>query len=194
MNKSGCNILKALTFIVFSFSGFAQGGTLDFTEVGATGIVPTTVINLSNATLTSFGDDFFIGAPGAYGEANGLGIVCASPSGNNSCEEGMQIDFLSVVSDMMFSSFGTSSGDNVDVFAYLGATLLGSTTVTTNTLIDFSSFGSLDSLLFLDSSSAAGIGFGDFSFNEVAAVPEPQTLALFFLGLMGLGMSRRKQS
>lgn len=166
--------------------------TLDFTEVGATGIVPLTVINLSNATLTSFGDDMFIGAPGDFGEANGLGIVCASPVGSGNCEEDLQIDFNSPVFGLTFRSFGVQQGDSVTVSAYLGASLLGSTVVTTQTTVDFSALGSIDRLYFADASTAAGIGWGDFQFDE-QTVPEPGTLALLGLCLAGLAATRRRK-
>lgn len=189
LNKSA--ILAAV--LVAAASG-TQAATLDFTEVGASGIVPATVINLSNATLTSFGDDMFIGAPGAFGETNALGIVCASPAGNNGCEEDLQISFVSSVMNLMFESFGASQGDNVTVSAFSGATLLGSLVVTTDTSIDFSAFGAIDRLTFIDNSTAAGIGWGDFSFNT-NAVPEPGSFALLGLALGGLGfMGRRKRS
>lgn len=192
--------MKKHTLLLISLLGFfvslnAQADTLDFTEVGSTGIVSTNVINLSNATLTTGGDDFFIGAPGSFGEANNLGIVCGSPSGSSNCEEGMQIAFLSDVNNLTFASFGASSGDSVEVSAFFGATLLGSLTVTTNTAIDFSAFGTINSLTFVDNSTAAGIGFGDFNFDvAVAGVPEASSIMLLGLGLVGLGFTRRKKS
>lgn len=189
-NYKGPKILGVVA-ILFIAATSAQATTLDFTEVGSTGIVPATVINLSNATLTSFGDDMYIGAPGAFGETNNLGIACASPAGNDSCEEDFQIDFLSTITDLVFESFGVSSGDSVTVSAFLGVSLLNSTVVTTQTTIDFSGLGAIDRLFFADSSTAAGIGWGDFSFNE-SQVPEPATLALMGLGLAGIGWRRRK--
>ncbi|MET0103953.1 MAG: PEP-CTERM sorting domain-containing protein [Sedimenticola sp.] len=190
MHKSIINKVVGGAAMLFMAVTGAQASTLDFTEVGATGIVSQTVINLSNATLTSYGDDMYIGAPGAFGETNNLGIVCASPVGSGNCEEDLQIDFLSVVTDLMFESFGVQAGDSVTVSAYLGASLLGSTVVTTQTTVDFSGLGSIDRLFFADSSTAAGIGWGDFSFNT--SVPEPTTLALMGLGLAGIGWKRRK--
>lgn len=188
-----CKSVIVATTIVAAASG-TQAATLDFTEVGATGIVPSTVINLSNATLTSFGDDMYIGAPGVYGETNGLGIVCASPVGNASCEEDLRINFASSVMNLMFESFGASFGDSVTVSAFSGATLLGSLVVTTDTSIDFSGFGAIDRLEFVDNSTAAGIGWGDFSFNTRTTVPEPSSFALLGLALGGLGfVGRRKR-
>ena len=164
--------------------------TLDFTEIGTTGLVPATVINLSNAVLTSFGDDMFVGAPFAFGESNGKGIVCASPVGNGTCEEDLQIAFNAAVSNLTFGSFGVSQGDLVTVSAFLGATLLGSAVVTTSTTVDFSALGAIDRLFFADASTAAGIGWGDFLFT----VPEPAPLALLGLGLLGLAISRRRKT
>jgi len=171
---------------------YAYADTIDFTEIGSTGIVSGTVFNLSNVTLTSFGDDMFVGAPGAYGESNNLGIICASPVGSSNCEEDLQIDFLSLATDLMLSSFAASQGDSVEISGYNGATLVGSLVVTTDGMFDLSSWGALDRLYFADSSSANGIGWGDFAFNT-ASVPEPGTLALFGLGLAGLGLGRRRK-
>lgn len=166
--------------------------TIDFTEIGATGLVPSTVINLSNVILTSFGDDMFIGAPGQFGEANNLGIVCASPVGSGNCEEDLQIDFLSVVTNLMLSSFGvTPVADSVTITGFLGATNVGSLVVSTQGTFDLSSWGALDRLYFADNSTAAGIGWGDFSF-DTAAVPEPAPLALLGLGLALIGLARRR--
>lgn len=177
-----------------------SAATLDFTEVGLDGIVPSTVIALSNATITSFGDDMFVGAPFFFGESNGLGIICASPVGSGNCEEDMQIDFASDVTNLSFGSFGVSDGDEVDVTAFLDGFSLGTVTVTTETIIDLSAFGAIDSLFFADNSTRAGIGWGDFSFDAgpvgppIASVPLPAGLPLLGLGLIALGLHSRRRS
>jgi hypothetical protein len=118
-----------------------RADTIDFTEIGATGVVPGTVLNLSNVTLTSFGDAFFVGAPGEFGELNNL--------------------------------------------AFDGAILLGSQTITTNGVVDFSGFGTIDKLYFADSSTVRGIGWGDFEF-KTKPIPEPTSvLVLAAAGLIG---------
>ena len=187
-------ILGLLAAGLVSGSLAAQADTLDFTEVGATGVVLTIPVNLSNASLVSLTQGMFIGAPGGYGESNGLGIACGLAATNNSCAGDWRIDFLSAVSGLSFESFAASLGDSVLVSAFNGAALVGSSLVTADTFLDFSSFGSITSLLFDDNNStAAGIGFGDFLFSA-AAVPEPGTLALLGLGLAGLGFARRRKA
>lgn len=188
-------IKLGLTGLIAGAAMSASAATLDFTEVGADGIVPQTVINLSNATITSFGDDMFIGAPGDYGETNNLGIICASPVADSSCEEDMQIDFADDVSNLTFASFGAAPGDSVEITAFLDGSSVTSVTVTTDTSIDFSAFGAIDSLFFADASSAAGIGFGDFSFEfAIAAIPLPAGLPLMMTGLGGIILLRRKSA
>jgi hypothetical protein len=172
--------------------------TLDFTEIGATGLVPSTSVSITNATITSFGDDLFVGSPFFFGEANGLGIICASPAGSGNCEEDMQIDFTSDVTNLSFGSFAVSAGDEVEVTAFLDGTALGSATVTTETLVDFSAFGAIDSLTFTDSSTRAGIGWGDFSFDIgpilPAPVPLPASFPLMAIALGGLVLAKRRRT
>jgi hypothetical protein len=193
-------ILGALALVTVAGTQ-VKAATLDFTEVGQDGLVPQTVISLSNATITSFGDDIYVGSPSFFGASNGLGIICASPAGSGNCEEDMQIDFADDVTNLSFGSFGVSTGDEVDVTAFLDGVALGNVTVTSETLVDFSAFGAIDSLFFADNSTSAGIGWGDFSFDSgpvvtppIAAVPLPAGLPLLGIALLGLGLRTRRNA
>jgi hypothetical protein len=162
----------------------ASASTLDFTEIGSTGAIGSKTVNLSNAKLTSFGDGFFIVPPGVYGEANNLGIACADVA-DKACEADWQIDFSNTVKNLMMSSFATDPGDNVKVSAFLNGGIRGSVIVATDTLVDLSSFGAIDRLLIKDSSTGAGIAFGDFSFSTTV-VPVPAAIWLFISSLAAL--------
>lgn len=188
------NATAITALLVIVASGPASADTLDFTEAGGTGIVASPV-NLSNATLSS-SINMFIGAPSVYGETNALGIACGAAA-NNSCVADWTIDFLFDVMNLSLSSFGVAEGDNVTVFAYLNGVLQGFVGVTSQTVIDMSSFGVIDSLFFDDSSTVnLGIGFGDFSFEAapVNEVPLPAALPLLAAGLGAMGfMGWRKK-
>ena len=159
----------------------ANADTIDVSEITDATL---NVQNLSNVTLTSFGTNgFFVGSGG----------FCAFAA-DFSCEEDMQIDFLSAVENLFLSSFGvTDVLDSVTISAFLGGSLLGQITVTTTGTFDLSGFGALDRLFFDDNSTAAGIGWNNFEFDTVASVPEPGTLALLGIGLLGMGAARGRK-
>jgi len=178
----------------------SQAATLNFQEAGIVDFAGSTSVSLSNAELTSFGDDFFVSAPGVFGEANNLGVVCGVLMGS-ACETDWEIVFSTAVTDLTFASFAAESGDNVVVSAYNGLSLLTSIVITANTAIDFSGFGPITRLFFNDSSTASGIAFGDFLFEQEVilddeiAIPLPAAFPLFLAGLAGVGFAgrRRKQ-
>lgn len=177
--------------LILGLASAAPAATLDFNETGIIDLQGSTVVTLSNAVLTSLDANFFIGF--GYGETNGNGIACGATIGGD-CEADWRIDFATDIMGLTFASFGTDPGDLVDVMAYLNGALLGSIAVTTDMMLDFSGFGVIDRLVFDDSSSGAGIGFGDFSFDtaDMALVPLPATLPLLLAGVFGLSVARRR--
>lgn len=163
----------------------ASADTLNFDALPAGGLA-STVLNLPQATITGAGTDlynlksfYFVGQGGAICSLNG-----------SNCEADLTIDFTAPVSGLTFETVGYDSGDSVTIRVYAGATLLGSDTVTSNRLVDFSAYSGITRVFFDDSSVGAGYGYGKFSFT--AAVPEPQTYALMLAGLATLGWVARR--
>jgi hypothetical protein len=75
---------------------------------------------------------------------------------------------------------------------YQGASLVNSITVGTNDVIsDYSAFTDLTSLSIQAGSDPRFASFDNISFS---AVPEPSIIALFGLGLVGIGFARRRRS
>ncbi len=191
------SLFKFLTssLLVMGISAPSFADTLDFSEV-ASGYTGSTEINLSNATLYTDAPEFYIGYSGQYGETNGLGAVCAV-DGGSSCSFDMEISFTDQVEHLSFSSFVVSGGDQAEVSAYNGTTLLGSMLVSSQDTYDFSAFGLITSLFFDDMTTTAysnGIVYGDFNFETVSAVPLPPSILLFLGALVGLIFLGRKRN
>ena len=162
--------------IVLDFSSFSSGDT---------GL--STVTN-EDATFSVTGGTVFIYGPGDFGNFDNGGI-CALSSGN--CETDWSLTFDNTVTNFSFEAAVYNPVDSVLVEAFNGATSLGSISVGANGLYGFGG-AMITSLTFDDSSTGAGFGFGDFSYDRVG-VPEPGTLAIMAIGLLGLGFTRRKR-
>jgi hypothetical protein len=171
--------------LVAAAPSLAGAATLDFS--GVQGLQASPLV-LSNATLTNLTAAQIIVGPGAAGEADGFCFIAAG-----SCEADGEILFSSAVTNLTFDIDGADFGDNVEISAFNGATLVGSQVFTTNAMVDFSAFGAITRLLFDDSSTAAGFGYSTFSFNQgEVVVPAPAAMSLFLFGLAGLGVALRR--
>jgi hypothetical protein len=168
-----------------ALSGTAQAATLDFASLGF-GPLGTNQATLPGAVISSFGNDLFV-------LGFGSGSICAATNGF--CATDMDISFTNPVSNLTFQSFGWDPGDTVLITAYSGVIPVFSTTIASDALVDFSFLGSISSLYFDDSSTGAGMAYGNFSFDTMTTpIPLPASLPLLAAGLGVLGFMRRRKT
>ena len=185
-------MISFLFIPIFIFCTMAvQAATLDF-SVLPSGDTGQTVLSIGNSLINVPGGTVYIFRPGDSGAFPTSGGVCAL-NGSGNCETDWTLTFNQyAVTNLVFESAFYDTGDTVQVKYFDGVTLLGSISVTGNGVINLSSIARITSLEFDDSSTGAGFGFGEFSFDKASQVPEPATMLLLGLGLMGLAGIRRK--
>ena len=157
----------------------------------SSGYQSNTVAIAPEATITSFGTDLYFGGaysgePGSFCAISGFG-----------CEADLEIAFNGVVSSLMFDVGGYNVGDYLDINIFgIGDIFLGTIAVTSDVVgLDLSSFGSITRLFFDDTSTGAGFGYANFSFDQVAApVPLPAAGLLLIGALGGLAALRRRKA
>lgn len=178
---------KIVYLFVFLFAGSVNATVIDFTVFGNGDTGSTTLIT-PEATFTSLGGNFFVGAAGIGSE------ICALSGGT--CAADFKVDFTTEINNLTLITSGFQSGDTVEISAFdVSNTLLGSVTQAANGLVDLTAFSGISRLFVDDSSTAAGFGFDQFTFDSVNNnVPEPSILALLALGLAGVGFSRKKKN
>ncbi|MFN0102024.1 MAG: PEP-CTERM sorting domain-containing protein [Bryobacteraceae bacterium] len=184
-------VIGAVAIVITAAMGVrADGATLDF-SVFASGNTGLSVLDVGAATVTISGGTVFVYRPGDFGAFTTSGGLCALSGG--SCQTDWRLDFDFGVTNLMFESAFFNPVDFVSVEYFDGATSLGSIPVAANGTFDLSSVPRITSLVFNDSSTGAGFGFGDFSFDRAgSAIPEPATLLLLGMGLAAIAYRRRR--
>ncbi len=148
--------------------------------------------NDSNSLSQITGDDveiYLSNSKDAFGVVSFIGDGENLDGGNTGDDtdpdEGLLFSFSELVSlsDIFFKSFGSSDDynlmvDGIDIFS------------DKDDSYDFGSIIGQEFLVWADGSSDAFYVSG----LEVSAVPEPSIVALFGLGLLGMGFTRRKSS
>ena len=141
---------------------------------------------LSNATITSYGRDLYVGA-------GGIGHEICALSNNGDCQADLSISFNSAIRGLTFVTSGWNPGDRITVSAYDGATLLGAVNHASNGLVNLSAYSHVTRIYVDDQSTGAGFAYDGFNFTA-AAVPEPETYAMMLAGLGMLGFLARRRS
>jgi hypothetical protein len=187
LNKTLSGLLGATSLGLMLASPAAIADTLNL-HTFSLGSQGNPVMVLSNATITSFGTDIYVGAASLDHE------ICALTA-SRGCEANMLIEFNSSVSNLSFVTSGYQGGDFIDVYTYNGATFLGSVAHSSNGLVDLTAWSGITHILINDSSSAFGMAYDHFNFNTatLAPVPEPETYAMMLAGLGLLGLARRRK-
>jgi len=180
--------LTLVFLLTFFASNVAHAIILDFSGL-ASGNTGSSSLTVGDATFDVVGGTVFVYGPGDFGNFDNGGI-CALSGGN--CETDWTLTFDYAVTDFIFEAAVYDPVDSVLVEAFNGATSLGVIDVFENNTYSFGS-AVITSLYFDDSSTGAGFGFGDFSFNRSTAVPEGGTLAFLAIGLLGVVVQRLKR-
>jgi hypothetical protein len=124
-------------------------------------------------------------------------FICSS-----SCVVDIDIAFTDPVNNLNFLALGDNDAGTtalVDVFD--GSGLLATVNVVTDGvvnlphMVDLSAFANVTAIKIRDITDSAGLGFDDFNFDvgNNVATPEPASMALFGLGLLGLSAARRRR-
>ncbi len=191
--KKPTKLLSAIVVLLISqlYSPISNADTLDFFGEIGTGFYGNSTAVLTNATIVGSGTDLFFSSPLNWGSTHGS-FCSYSPS---NCEVDVKIQFHSKVMDLNFESYLFDQNDAFTVFAYNGASFLGSSAITSGGLVDLSGYGIIDRIFLDDQSSNSGVEYGSFDF-KVSTVPLPTALPLFASAIAGLGFLgwRRKKT
>ena len=169
--------------LLIDFEGLADGTVITDQYSGVTFSANTGFENQITSQIGGLGDNF----------------ICTAAVGESiNCTEETILTFDALVNNLSFWQVGVNDAGVVglvDVFenGLLSSTvnLIGYSEPYIPSLVDLTSFSNVSSIRIHGITDAYGIGWDNFEF-EVASVPEPSIIALLSLGLIGIGVARRK--
>jgi len=131
----------------------------------------------------------------------GDNFICTAAVGQNiNCTQETILTFSGLVNGLNFWQVGDNANGVValvDVFTngVFAATvnILGFNDFNTPNLVDLTAFTDVSSIRIYNVTDPGGLGWDNFEFFA-NAVPEPGTLALLGIGLLGMGAARRKKA
>lgn len=190
------------------FSAFAQStlaGTIDLRTLSA-GEQGSDAVSIANAMISTPNDDLFIFSDGMFGMETGPeGAICAIDG--RRCLGDVEIWFTDgPVSDLTFEALYGGPFDLAIASIFHDDRMIGSASVSTGEMVDFTGFSGVTRLLLEDQGSlSAGFAYGRFSFSTgpadagptspaPAPVPLPAGLPLLLAALGGLGVMRALRS
>jgi hypothetical protein len=205
--KALCSLALACLFTITVAGAVSNAATITFDEFAATNN-NVAIQNEYSGLGVTFGIDnsgtwggMTNGDPGNWGLNGTNGPAFLGNNGRNNAHTYITtIFFTTPVSSVTFDvsrSNGSTAGQTLKWFAYAGATLLGSATVTLGSINEWTqislNFAGIDEVVLEGSSVAfSPYGIDNLQFGT-AAVPEPLTLWLLGAGLICLaGLSRRQ--
>jgi hypothetical protein len=210
-NTMNIKMLKAaLAGLVLSMSGFANAGLITTIDAGATNHIFASSINNGVGPISENGFTWTASNNGYYGYDNGWGLNQNGSWNNinliglNSSTGSFTVTFDSLVSDVLAfvnyaggvnspqASIGIYSINDVLLESFDLNGLLGSSTVNGGWNYGFErNTAEIKSIKFTNAFIVAS-NLRSFVDQPSTDVPEPSTLAIFALGIMGLASRRFK--